>query len=552
MITLAKLKRLATKADNLVEVQSPISTAEIEERTKDYELLTTKQFGTKYKDLLFNPTEFTWNGNIYKIQYNSCSNPYCKWHGLSQEKFTTKGKPSRYRLSGTGTEKTIKCNPDPISPTKGATLGCHTIALSNWSIAQEIERLVQISSVQDVEPDYQFHKEGCVVEGCTPFSEPKAFYKRGKSTGKSQRWQCKTCNKFTNVLPNRKQSITYNQKRSDILLWFTKLLLSRVPITRTCELLEIGRGTYYDKLEFVYRRCLEFLERHETKPLQNMHFNEMWLNTDKMTYFLNNVRKKGMGGSQYDDLEESQFPTSVVITADVFSRYVFRSDVAYDWDISLGDIAIDTFLMKEDHLNEFAKKHARFPKYSHYPMPPSKNDTQSKNEYRDELDKVERRAKYIDGLHINSTYTTIAHYWLIKQLIRASEWRFVTDKDNSLMTSVYRVFSKEICLSNAHHFLCQTDKTKSRKQAREEFVQAKIDLINWGINSGYDTKSLRKLAFFKMEELFNTHQFPVIMNMRIIGLNIHLQPLIEDFDGLIAQPIFHRSNQMKLQISSWM
>src|SRR5690606_3445277 len=111
-----------------------------------------------------------------------------------------------------------------------------------------------------------------------------------------------------------------------------------------------------------------------------------------------------------------------------------------------------------------------------------------------------------------------------------------------------RVFSKEICLSNAHHFLCQTDKTKSRKQAREEFVQAKIDLINWGINSGYDTKSLRKLAFFKMEELFNTHQFPVIMNMRIIGLNIHLQPLIEDFDGLIAQPIFHRSNQMKLQI----
>ncbi len=152
-------------------------------------------------------------------------------------------------------------------------------------------------------------------------------------------------------------------------------MVSRVPITRTCELLEIGRGTYYDKLEFVYRRCLEFLERHEAKPIQNMDFNEMWLNTDKMTYFLNNVRKKGMGGSQYDDLEESQFPTNVVITADVLSRYVFRSDVAYDWDISLGDIAQDTVLLKEDHLNEFAKKHARFPKYSHYPMPRSKNDT---------------------------------------------------------------------------------------------------------------------------------------------------------------------------------
>ncbi|EQB95342.1 insertion element protein [Geobacillus sp. A8] len=386
-------------------------------------------------------------------------------------------------------------------------MDCHAITLSNWSIAQEIERLIRINSIQDVEPDYQFHKDCCIAEDCTPFNEPKAFYKRGKSTGKSQRWQCKTCKKFTNVLPNRKQSITYNQKRSDILLWFTKLLLSRVPITRTCELLEIGRGTYYDKLEFVYRRCLEFLERHETKPLQNMQFKEIWLNTDKMTYFLNNVRKKGMGGSQYDDLEESQFPTNVVITADLFSRYVFRSDVAFDWDISLRDIALDTVLLKEDHLNEFAKKHARIPKYSHYPMPPSKNDTQTYVEYQAELDKIEHRAKYIDGLHINSTYTTIAHYWLIKQLVKASEWRFVTDKDNSLMTSLYRVFAKEIRLSDAHHFLCQTDKTKSRKQAREEFVQARVDLINWGINSGYDTKSLRKLAFLKLEELFHTHQF---------------------------------------------
>ncbi|WP_245842285.1 hypothetical protein [Parageobacillus galactosidasius] len=63
-----------------------------------------------------------------------------------------------------------------------------------------------------------------------------------------------------------------------------------------------------------------------------------------------------------------------------------------------------------------------------------KNDKQTYVEYQAELDKIERRAKYIDGLHI--TYTTIAHYWLIKQLVKASEWRFVTDKDNSLMTSL--------------------------------------------------------------------------------------------------------------------
>ncbi|MGE8082031.1 hypothetical protein [Peribacillus loiseleuriae] len=75
------------------------------------------------------------------------------------------------------------------------------------------------------------------------------------------------------------------------------------------------------------------------------------------------------------------------------------------------------------------------------------------------------------------------------------------------MTSLYRVFAEEFRLSDAHHFICQKDKTKSRKQAREEFIQARVDLVNWGINSGYDTKSLRKLAFLKLEELFHSYQF---------------------------------------------
>jgi transposase-like protein len=504
---LAKLKRLATKEDNLVDVHSPLSPSEIRDRMKDYDLLTPKQFGTKYKDLLFKPTEFAWNGVTYQIQYNHCANPYCKYHGLPQVKYDVKGKPTRYKLSGVSNHKSLKCNPDPTGTGRDAVLGCYTSTVSNWSIAQEIARMVQISSVQDKEENYVFHKSSCVVENCTPSNEPKAFYKRGKSTGKSQRWQCKACKKFTNVLPDRSKTITYHQQRSDIHYLFAKLLLSRTPVTRTCEILEIGRGTYYDKLEFLFRRCLEFLERHEIKPLQKFEFQVMWLNTDKMTYYLNNVRQKGMGGSHYDNVEENQFPTHIVVSADLLSRYVFRSDVAYDWEMKFGEIGLDTVLQKEDHLNEFAKKHARFQKYSHYPQPPSANDTQTTTEYYQELALLERRMKYTDGLHVGSTYTTIAHLWLIKQLVKASEWRFVTDEDNSLMTSINRVFAKEIRLSNGHHFLCQTDKTKTRKEAREEFVQARVDLINWGTSRGYVTNSLRKLAYLQMTELFETHKF---------------------------------------------
>ncbi|OZM56694.1 insertion element protein [Lottiidibacillus patelloidae] len=504
---MAKLKRLATREDgNLVDVLSPLSMSEIGERNKDYNVLTPKQFGTKYKDLLFAPTEFTWDGFTYQIQYNHCANPYCKYHSQPQVKYPTKGKPTRYKLSGISTHKSIKCNPDPTG-TAGGVLGCYTSTLSNWSVAQEIQRLVRINSVQDNEPNYVFHKAGCIAEVSTPFTEPESFYKQGKGRLGTQRFQCKICKKKTTLTPGREQSSTYNQKRNEINLSFAKLLLSRTPVTKTCEFLGIGRGTYYDKLEFLYRRCLEFLERHEIKPLQKLEFKEMWVNTDKMTYYLNNVRQKGMGGSRYDDVEENQFPTHTVVSADVESRYVFRGDVAYDWEVALGDIALDTVLQKEDHLNEFAKKHAHYPKFSHYPQPPSANDTQNKSEYYKELTLVERRAKYTDGLHVGSTYTTIAHLWLIKQLVKAREWRFVTDEDHSLMTSINRVFSKEIRLSDAHHFLCQTDKTKTRKQAREEFVQARVDLINWGTLRGYGTRSLRKLAYLQMSELFETHTF---------------------------------------------
>lgn len=161
---LAKLKRLATKEDNLVEVLSPLSTSEIEDRTKDYDVLTPKQFGTKYKDSLFTPTEFTWNGIKHQIQYNHCANPYCRYHGLLQTKYLTKGKPTRYKLTGTSNHKSIKCNPDPTRVTGDAVLGCYTLTLSNWSVAQEIERLVQINSVQDKEEEYEFHKEDCIAE----------------------------------------------------------------------------------------------------------------------------------------------------------------------------------------------------------------------------------------------------------------------------------------------------------------------------------------------------------------------------------------------------
>ena len=118
-----------------------------------------------------------------------------------------------------------------------------------------------------------------------------------------------------------------------------KDLLSRTPVKRTCEKLKIASGTYYNKLEWIYRKCLEFLEKHETQELSNKSFDEMWLNTDMIIY---NIKTKCKGKSTIIETKEKKLQTYFIASGDLKSGYVFRSDIAYDFNISLEDGERDT------------------------------------------------------------------------------------------------------------------------------------------------------------------------------------------------------------------
>ncbi|HZH59249.1 MAG TPA: hypothetical protein VEY70_06700 [Metabacillus sp.] len=81
--------------------------------------------------------------------------------------------------------------------------------------------------------------------------------------------------KITNVLPSNRESTTYHQQRNDILLLFAELITNRTQVNRVIEILDIGAQTYYHKLEWLYKRCLEFLERHEVK-LKDKSFRNVY------------------------------------------------------------------------------------------------------------------------------------------------------------------------------------------------------------------------------------------------------------------------------------
>ncbi|MEK5444433.1 insertion element protein [Fredinandcohnia sp. FSL W7-1320] len=504
---MAKLKRLTNKNDGIIEVMVPVSEEERLKREMDYPSIPDNRFATKFRNALFEPVVVKYKDREYKIQMNSCINPYCKNYGLPQKQYDVKGKPKRYKSvqAKLGTQSRLVCNPDPVKPAFGAVLGCGTNSMSNWSIAEEIKRLAMVNSVLPIEPEYQFHKEGCDNQDLTPFTQKEAFRRCGKSSSNCQKYQCKCCKKITNVLPSTKESTTYHQQRNDVLPLFAELITNRTPVNRVIEILDIGAQTYYHKLEWLYRRCLEFQERHETK-LKDKEFNELWINTDKMIYYLNNVRKKNAGSKYLIEQEEKQFPTQVVISSDLLTRYVFRSDIAYDWDITLEEISEQTKMYKDDHLHTFAQRYGHL-RYSYAPQPPTEFDTQTKTEYEMKRSEFFGRSNYIDGLHTNSTYTNIAHFWHLKQMLNAKEWRFSTDHDSTIISALMRVFLKEIDLGDAHHFIYKIDKSKSLRESMEDYKDSRAVIRNWALNSNIDDKNITRLARLMLAEELMRHKF---------------------------------------------
>lgn len=501
-MSLSNLKRF-TNLSEMTTVTAPVEASELSSRQTDYLLLSPKQFATKYRDVLFRPVHFTFGGLDFDIQVNGCTNPFCKWFGLPQKRFEdVKNKPSRYRISGS--DASVACNPDPTGSKIGMTWSDYSGSISNWSVAEELAYRIAIENVVDWTPEYEFHRETCLNAGTTPFDHPALFYKQGKSKANSQRWQCKTCKKMTNVLPSQRRSFSYNQKRNDILVQLAKLLVNRMPVRRACDFLGIGAQTYYNKLEWLYRRCLEFLERHEKVPLSEHQFDTLWIDTDQFQYFLNNIKRRGQGGGAYFGEDEPPFETKIVVSCDIGSRYVFRADVAYDWLVKLDQIEQDTITYKDDHLSLFARKNARFNQWSYAPQPPTKNDTQSQRDYEIALRNFSNRAKYTEGLHVNPTYTAIAHFWLMRNMLTSKEWRFISDADSSLTQSLYRVFAPEIRRAEAHHFLCQLEPGKSREQAYREHVEARKDLDNYARSLGVSRSVAAKKI---LSESLKTHTF---------------------------------------------
>lgn len=506
-----RMKKLATSKDINIKVVPPFNPEVLQQRNIDYATLSDIKFGKKYRSYLYAPAYLEKDDNRIEIQFNKCSNPFCGRYGQSQKKYENiKSKPSRYKIGNNPSGNRVPlivCNTIQGEECTDAVINHTTTTLSNWSIAEEIKRLIRINRVVPIEIDYKFHKCDCENKESTPFTNSKDFYKRGKSTSNSQKYQCKKCKKITNILPSQEKSFNYHQQRNELLLDMLKDILSRTPVKRTCEKLDMSPDTYYRKLECLYRKCLEFLERYESEKFSQIIFNDMWINTDTLAYNLNNVKLKGKGGKKSLGQLDKKLITSIIASCDMNSGYILRNYVAYDYDISMNKIEEDTLKFHCDHSPSYLRKYERL-RYSYAPQPPTEFDTQSEGEYNKKLIDFNIRKNYVEGVHVKATYTAIAHYFLIDKMLNINNnLRFVSDDDPTLQLAIHKVFTDKFLENKAIYFTCQADKTLTLDEAGRRSIEHRKQLNSWGKSSFPDLSGLENFAIMKILDMLESHDF---------------------------------------------
>lgn len=508
-------RKLATKEELGIKTIGPFTTDEIVKRNHDYAKESIERFKKDYRAVGFRASSLMVGDKTYSIQLNRCTNPFCQFYGLPQHRYEAlKYKPSRYRLIGAKGGKLsktnlyqaqLRCNQVEDIDLEGVSLENETNMVSNWSVAEEIARLITLNQTVPIEKEYVFHRDGCSHSDTTPFSHPKVFYRKGKVESGAQKYQCKQCLKKTSVLPKQDEAFNYGQKRNDVVLSIINDVLNRTPVSGTIRKLNIGASTYYHKIEWAYRKCLEFLERHETEVLQDKTFEELYLNTDALIYNLNYKRLKSNGTKRAR--AESKLPqTYVVGTSDLKSGYVFRADLAYDSTVTLEEIEADTKAYHCDHSYSYNRKNERL-RHEYAPQPPTTKDNQTFSQYEAERKLFDDKRNYVDGLHVKYSYTAMAHFWLLHEQLKAKQMYFVTDMDPTIHSALFRVFCEEVKAKKLQVIACQINKGLTLEEANKETLKKRRELDKWAKDWGYGGMKVSEQIAMKLMDDLAYHQF---------------------------------------------
>jgi len=277
------------------------------------------------------------------IQVNYCKNPLCPNFGVpvsnetqSRGRYANPLKQDGY-IAG---KRHLRDKKDSLPLIRYTCKYCREEfpAKSNLGIFEEANRY---SSYLERPPEPSCPQETCPNHGKS-ISEYKNLYRyKGLATKarSTKKYLCKACGTHISakIKSTKRQRIPHRNK------YILKALCNKMPLRCIADVFDLEMKTVYDRIDFLYEQCRNFVAARERKLLNGFKFNKLYLSVDRQIYLVN----------WWDREVKRNVPLYATGCADNHSKYIFAMELNYDPSLNWNEIEDEA-----KSLNDYARPNA--------------------------------------------------------------------------------------------------------------------------------------------------------------------------------------------------
>jgi transposase-like protein len=332
--------------------------------------------------------------------------------------------------------------------------------------------------------DYACPSPACENNQYCIYKHANKYRKFGLTSNGKQRFQCTSCKKTFSLTPKASRQ-KYSYKNKTIF----KLLMNYVPFRRILEISDIHFQTLYDKIDFIEKRCLKFLQYKESAFANETKLERIYLGCDQQFFTLNWT-------STY---EKRNIILRAVSTCDNDYRYCFGIHLNYDPNVDATEIDRHSEEIQDHLLPPAYRTYARVWLEADYWEALKKSYRKATSKHKN-LIESQVYSKYLDallrddievppdahensqlphqGVQVHSEYTLYGHFFFLQSLFaKIEKVRFFVDQDSGMRAACLSAFVDRIRSRSCDVFYISTDNDVSIHE-RKKINQRSADLIN--------------------------------------------------------------------------
>jgi DNA polymerase III epsilon subunit-like protein len=414
------------------------------------------------------------------LQVNFCKIPQCPNFGKAKYTFRKpRGRPAKSTDGANRRDLYVPTGTQQAPYARCTHCNKHFPLKSNQGILEELARLNSFKRERKTEAEQTCPNPDCGNYQTVSLEAGPDYYIRfGVTKNGHQRYRCKMC-KETFILAK-----TSRQVHSHLNRTIFEHLVNKAAIRPMCRLFKTSGRIIYDRIDFLYERCLEFVTEREKVLRDGMPIDRLYISADQQDLAINWPTR----------LIRKNIQLKAVAAADNRSGYVLGSFVNYDPSLDVRVVekeAIETgdnfkpppfrryarAWLLDDYLREMIEGHKtvnpdkienlREKTLALYNISVGKPDMESGEQPRDD------RQLPHHGLQIHNEYTLYAFFMYLKQLLPGvGKLRFYFDRDTGMRAACMAAFVDGIKKHTVDAFFAVINRAMKRDQKETSVDQA--------------------------------------------------------------------------------